>query len=228
MVRRSASDEVRSHGLRGRFSLAHMLILLAGLLAVLLNFAVLRSRDASVEVLVAARDLAPGEAVEVDDVRLVSIGAGDDLLASLFVASSEEVFGRVLVSTLKEGDAIRRSDVRPAGTSSDMRAMSIPIERTHASGGSISVGDAVDVIAVSEGVAEYIAVGLDVIDVAAAGQGGLAGGQFYVTVAVDATTALRLASAMDSGSLEILRSTGAAAPELLEFPAATSPGDAGT
>lgn len=212
--------------MRGRLSIAHMLILLAGLLAVLLNFAVLRSRDASVDVLVASRDLATGQIIDAEDIGLVALAADEALLDTLLTASNRhEAVGQILTSPIAAGDLIRRSDLRPSIAASGLRAMSIPIDRNHASGGAIAVGDSVDVIAVTGGVAEYIAVGLDVIDLATSSSGGLGGGQFFVTVAVDSVTALRLAYAIDAGSLEILRSTGASPPNVVRFPDAITVGD---
>lgn len=227
----SSNDGPRSLRVRSRFSLAHVLVLLAGLLALLLNFAVLRSRDASVDVLIASRDLAPGQVVGAMDVGFASLVAEDELLKTLFAASSRnDAVGQILNTPLREGDLIRRGDVRPAATSSDLRAMSIPIDKAHASGGAIAVGDSVDVIVVAKGFAEYIAAGLEVIDLATGTQSGLGSGQFYVTVAVDSVVALELARAIDSGSIEILRSTGAAAPEQwqLSDPSPPDADDAGT
>ena len=97
--------------------------------------------------------------------------------------------------------------------------MSIPVERVHAAGGMISDADVVDVIVVTDGVAEYVVVAAPVLDVASPSSSGIgSSGQYYVTVAVDSLTALRIAGAIDGGSIEIIRSTGANEPTQLVFP----------
>jgi hypothetical protein len=72
------------------------------------------------------------------------------------------------------------------------------------------VGDRVDVITVVDGVASFVATDLAVIAHAEAEAGSLATGAYHVTVAVDEEEALALAEAIAAGSLEVLRSTGAA------------------
>lgn len=73
-------------------------------------------------------------------------------------------------------------------------------------------------ISASSGSAAYVATDLEVLAVAPSGAGGVLGGatasSYYVTVAVDRATALRLAAAMGasgvggSGGIEVVRSTG--------------------
>lgn len=88
--------------------------------------------------------------------------------------------------------------------------MSLPIPIEHAAGGLLSPGDLVDVIAVSDGVAEYVAQGLPVSSVADQAGGALgAGAPYHVVVAVDDEQALMLAAAMAGGSIEVIESTGA-------------------
>ena len=77
----------------------------------------------------------------------------------------------------------------------------------------MNVGDRVDVISADGPLPAYVVRNAEVIGVAPRrGSGGLSSsptGQFYVTVAVEAEPALRLAAAIRAGKLEILRSTGA-------------------
>ncbi|HVM00837.1 MAG TPA: hypothetical protein VM324_16225 [Egibacteraceae bacterium] len=88
--------------------------------------------------------------------------------------------------------------------------MSLPIDRERAAGGDLARGDRVDVVAVVEGRALYVAADLEVLAVASSrGDGALAApGRFFVTVAVDEPTALALARALEIGTVSVLRSTG--------------------
>jgi Flp pilus assembly protein CpaB len=97
-----------------------------------------------------------------------------------------------------------------AGAEDGHRAMSIPIAIEHAAGARIVVGDRVDVITVVDGVAEFVATDLAVIAHAEPQAGGLSTGAYHVTVAVEEQEALALAEAIATGSLEVVRSTGAA------------------
>jgi hypothetical protein len=97
--------------------------------------------------------------------------------------------------------------------------MSIAVPLQQAAAGKISTGDLIDVIAPNgEGGARYVAQGLRVIAVAPTSAAGVLGGlstSYYVLVAVDKQTALRLTAALGvqgaggtGGQLEIVRSTG--------------------
>lgn len=204
----------------GRLSAGHFIMLLAGLLAVLANFAVLRSRDESFLVAVADRDLRRGTVATADAFRMVEVQVGSDVLVTLVEAGSlADLDGRIAARSVAEGELILVSDFVAAAAPSEKRAMSIPVERVHAAGGMITDADVVDVVAVVDGIAEYIVVAAPVLDVAAPSTTGIgSSGQFYVTVAVDATTALRIAGALDGGSIEIVRSTGASEPIELILP----------
>lgn len=88
--------------------------------------------------------------------------------------------------------------------------MSLPVPVEHAAGGSLVAGDRVDVVSVVEGVAQFIATGLEVVSVSETGAGTIGSvTSHHVVVAVEAEDALRLAEALDADSMELLRSTGA-------------------
>ena len=75
-------------------------------------------------------------------------------------------------------------------------------------------GDRVDVIGVSDGTASFLVTDAQVLQVSEPAIGGIGGsGSSFVVLAVDMATSLRLAEAIASGSLEVIRSTGAAAVE---------------
>ena len=92
--------------------------------------------------------------------------------------------------------------------------MSVPVSIEHAAGGGITSGDRVDVISVSDGLASYVVTNVEVIGTSdrQAGAFGVAS-DFFVVLAVDADQALEIAAALESTSIEIIKSTGALAIE---------------
>jgi Flp pilus assembly protein CpaB len=93
--------------------------------------------------------------------------------------------------------------------------MSVPIDQTQAVAGHLAPGDSVDIVLVVDGVATYIATSIEVTSVPDAESNALGARSGYApTVAVTATEALRIAAALDTGEVHIVRSTGSAAPDL--------------
>jgi hypothetical protein len=81
----------------------------------------------------------------------------------------------------------------------------------HAAGATVVVGDRVDVISIIGDAPTFVATDLEVVGVGEASQTGLTvAGPYHVVVAVDTEQALALAKAIAEGSVEVLRSTGAA------------------
>ena len=128
--------------------------------------------------------------------------------------------------SIAEGDPITTDDFRPDTFDADLRAMSVPISAGNAVDGAIREGDRVDVIVVRSGIASYVTVDTEVISVST-GASGLGGtGAITITLAVDADTSLRLASALNDGAIEIVRSNGASAADLdAEYDPARAPED---
>lgn len=211
--------------LTGRLSMGHVIMVTAGLLAVLVNFALLRARDETSLVAVAATDLVRGTKVSADAFRMAEVQVDPDVLSTLVPAEYLlDLEDRIVARAVAEGELVSVSDFVEPAAPSEQRAMSIPVDRVHATGGMINDKDVVDVIGVAEGVAEYIVLGAPVLDVAPSSGAGLgSSGQYYVTIAVDSLTALRIASALDGGSIEIIRSTGAGEPTQMVFPQPATP-----
>ena len=197
---------------RTRLASGHLLMIVAGLLTFVLVVSALRERGQTVPVAVAAHDIAPGAAVRPDDVRTVELSASSSLRAGLLAPAELASGARVATRRIAAGEPVVASALAGAAGPSGLRAMSVPVAAEHAVGGELAVGDQVDVIA-ADGAAEDVVRGAEVIAVAprrgSAGLSASTGGQFYVTLAVDADTALRLAGAIRGGKLEVLRSTGA-------------------
>jgi Flp pilus assembly protein CpaB len=191
-------------------SLSHVLIALAVILAFTFNFLALQDRDRTVLVAVANGPLDAGTTVDPGDVRFVDIDAGFEGLASLVVEDSwTSVSGWVLTRPIPEGGVIALDALtRPLG-GDGLRSMSVPVAREHAAGGLVEIGDVVDVISVVDGGPAYVVTGVEVVGVATESGGIGAAGGYFVVLSVDSDQALDLASAIDSGSLEVIRSSGA-------------------
>ena len=194
-----------------RISLGHVIMIVAGLAAFLLVFSILRTRDQTFAVATAAIELRAGTTVQEGIFDYVELGASDRNILGSFLNREqvgEAVAERwVVTRTIPAGDPVRFTDFRTDAGPSELRAMSVPIDRGHAVAGVLQSGDRVDVIVVRKGIAAYVATGIEVLDVA--GVDSQFAGGFSVTVAVDGPTSLRLASAVRDGGVEIVRATGA-------------------
>jgi Flp pilus assembly protein CpaB len=195
-----------------RLSIGHVVMILAGLVAILLNLAFLRTGADTVNVAVAARTMEAGtvlsqtllDSVEVAEVGKLAQGLlTDDAFTGLY--------GSVLARDIQAGEPIRRSDLRPAGSSLALREYSIEVEAASAAGGSIQDTDIVDIIAVIDNQAFYVAAGLEVVRVS--GDNAEHGGaDLIIVLSVDDRTALEIESARSSGPISVVRATGAPSP----------------
>ena len=187
-------------------------MILAGLLTFVLVANALRSREATVEVAVAAADVAPGAVLAPDAVRTSTLPATSSLRESLIAPETLRTERWVATRRIAAGEPVLRSALARAAAPGGLRAMSVPVSPDHAAGGELAIGDRVDVISADGAQATYVVRNAEVIGVAPRrGSGGLSSsaGQFYVTIAVEADPALRLAAAIRAGKIEVLRATGA-------------------
>ena len=207
------SKPVRRAGGR-RLSATHILIAIVVILAFVLNLLVLRDRSATTLIAVADRPLAAGSTFNTDGIRLVSVDADFEGLQHLVTEQDlRGLEGWVLERSIAEGELLDFSALVEPGASPGLRSMSVPVPVEHAAGGLLREGDRVDVISVVDGLASFVASDLEVLSVAestGAAIGSTSG--FHLVLAVDAKSALRLAEAIESGSIEVVRSTGAPAP----------------
>ena len=180
------------------------------ILAFVLNLLVLQDRSSITLVAIADQSLATGSPLDTSTLRLVPVETEFEGLPNL-VTEEElgELAGWVLSRPVAAGELVQRSAFVEPGTSG-LRSMSLPVPPEHAAGGSLVTGDRVDVISVVDESARYVASDLEVISVsdgpASGGLGAIS--VYHVVVTVDADEALRLAEALDVGSVEIVRSTG--------------------
>ena len=107
---------------------------------------------------------------------MVPVSADFDALSSLVTEAELESFeGRIVSRSFEDGALIDESAMISGGVEDGLRTMSIPVPVEHAAGARIVVGDRVDVITVSDGVARYVASDLLVVSHAET-EKGLAGG----------------------------------------------------
>lgn len=196
---------------RWRPSLAHILIAVAAVLAFVLNLVALQDNASTTLVAVADGPIAAGTAFSEEEIRLVPVPTDFAGLDSLLTKSQlPAVEGWIVDRPIGAGGVIESSVVVEPGAPSGLRSMSIPINPEHAAGGAIRAGDRVDVISVSDEDATFVATDVGVISVASGDSDAFgAASDYFVVVGVDASQALVLAKAMASGSVELLRSTGA-------------------
>ncbi|HZJ47697.1 MAG TPA: RcpC/CpaB family pilus assembly protein, partial [Acidimicrobiia bacterium] len=128
------------------------------------------------------------------------------------------LIGMVVTRSIPSGTLLFERDLfMPSAT---VRAMSIPVDPEHAVGGTLRAGDRVDVLQSADGAARYVLVGAEVLTVSDGSSGALGGsGRYAITVALDAESALEIAAALSEGTLDLVRSTGAAPPAILVYPA---------
>jgi Flp pilus assembly protein CpaB len=188
-------------------------MVLAGVLGVLLTLSAFRAADKTRPMLAAARDIAPGTVIDSGSLRVSRVHADRAVLATLFDASSlHSLRGRVAVEHVAAGALLTRGAVRSAAVGQAPRAMSFPIPRSRAVGGALTEGDRVDVLGVrrNSGESGYVATDVPILAFSGTGSGPLQGSdEASVTVAVDSAAAARIASALETGSITLVRATGA-------------------
>lgn len=210
-VREAGSPAPARRRLRRRPSATHILIAVVVILAFVLNLLVLRDRSSTTLVAVARQQLTTGSVLGPNSVRFVPVESDFESLDHLVTDQSLGSYeGWVLGRAIDEGALVDLSSLVQPGDGSGLRSMSIPVDREHAAGGSLVAGDRVDVISVVDGVAGFVATDLEVSGVPEDSSGGIgAVSQYHMVLSVSADQALALAAALDSDSLEIVRSTGA-------------------
>jgi Flp pilus assembly protein CpaB len=194
-------------------STGHVVMILAGALGVLLTLSVLRAADNTRPMLAAARDIPAGTVIDAHALRTTSVHVDASVQSTLFDgATLDSLRGQVAVEHIATGALLTRNAVRDATERDAPRAMSFPIPRSRAVGGALVVGDRVDVLSVhrTTGRSGYVATDVQVVAFSTRGSGPLQGSDdASVTVAIDAESAARIASALEVGTITLVRATGA-------------------
>ncbi|HYA45330.1 MAG TPA: hypothetical protein VED59_06970 [Acidimicrobiales bacterium] len=235
-ARRSAENQDPSQAVSApkryrprRLTAGSVVPIMLAVLAAGFGYAALQDRSAMVNVAVAAVAIPAGSLVDVGDTRFVHVHATDQVLAGGLLSPSRFARPWTAVVRINQGELITRGEVTEPSTAGSLGSMSIEVPVERAAGGTISVGDLVDVIAADgTGGAYYVAQGLRVLSVAEnpAGSGVLGGasGSYFVVVAVSKRDALRITAALGasavaggSGAIEVVRSNGEAPATQLTY-----------
>ena len=211
LTREAGTSAPTVRSARYRPSLSHLAIAVAVVLAFVLNYLALQSREATTLVAIAESSIAAGSSLTPDLVRFAPLPADFEGIGHLVrEADLADLEGWIVGRSVREGELIDRSLVVRPGTGDGLRTMSIPVPIEHAAGATLVVGDRVDVISIVGEEPVFVATDLEVVSIADSTQTGLsATGPYHVVVGVSPQQALALARAIADGSLEIVRSTGA-------------------
>ena len=197
---------------RLRPSTSQILVAVSVVLAFVFNLLALQqSRGTTELVAVADVQIDAGALLSEAPIRWVPISDDFEAIGSMitkpvFASESDLRFTR----TVPSGAVIVRGSVARPASSDGLRIMSVPIGVDHSAGAGLIPGDRVDAISVVDGAARFIAVDLEVVGISGDGGAGFSvGAPRYVLLATSGDHALNLAQALESGSLELIRSTGA-------------------
>ena len=163
----------------------------------------------------AARDLPAGTSLDPHDLEAVRVTVPATMLEHYFT-TSRDLAGAVLVRPVASGELVATSWINEGSLARQGRAMTIPVLPEHAVGGDLRPGDLVDVFATfnpgdARARTTLLARSIEVIDVVTAGGFAIDEESIVgITVAVTPETAGRLAFAIRSGELDLVRVTGPA------------------
>lgn len=190
-----------------------VVMLLSGLLAMVIFFVAAGAGGDQHTIAVIGRHIEPGEPITGNALREAKVDAeGEQLSRMVAFDDRGDIEGWIATAPMEPGDVVIKSSLRKPAASDGRRAMSIPVDRSHAVDGDLRSGDRIDVIDANVTPAAYIAQGIEVLSVNNSGGSSLGGGSgdFSITVAIDAQTAIALSNTIKGSKFDIVRSTGAA------------------
>lgn len=192
-----------------RPSLGHLAVGLAALLAFVANLAFLRSQSETSPVVALARTVEAGAVITTADLTTVDLAGDESVLAGL-VVSTDGLDGLVARRALAAGALLQPGDLLTEAAPGGLRSMAIPVTPAHAAGGTIRLGDTVDVVDVRDGVAVYVVRNAPVVSVPDTGAAGLVGGSVdHVVIGLDEDQVLAVAAAISDGEVDVVVTTGA-------------------
>jgi Flp pilus assembly protein CpaB len=218
------AKEVRRRSSGTRLTPSHLVPLLLAVISAVLVLVALRDRGAVDYVAVSSNDVPASSALTVADIRWVPVHASDGAATGGLLDKQDLSRAWTTKVEIPSGAPIALDELVPAGPQpSGTGSMSISVPLADADGGQLEPGDRVDIISMTSGTASYIATGLVVLSVAdPSRQGALTAdgvGGYYLTLAVDRSTALKVAAATASQgtsgmpAIEVVRTTGEAASQ---------------
>lgn len=211
-VRPMAQKPKKNSG--SRFTSGHLLMVVSGLLAFLLTLVVLNGRQATITVFTAKQDIVAGQLLSLSQFEPKSVpssGLNDKFVSAADLTSDKKYYA---ARTIAKDEPLLSRDRTPEATQSDVRLLSIPIDKSLAVAGAISRGDRIDIVQTPEdSCAVRVLRNLEVVVTPSSSGGGALGGSsgaFTITVAIDrAGDDLTLAGVIAAGSFQIVKTTGA-------------------
>jgi hypothetical protein len=212
-----------------RLTVGSVVPVLLAVLAAAFTYAALQDRSSMTNIVVAKSLVPAGAPVNSNDTRAVRVHSSDTALTQGLLSPAQLGDGWVAAVAVGAGQPVTLSEVEKPSLVPTLGQMSIAVPVVQAAGGKIAAGDLVDVIATNgSGGAYYVAQGLRVLDVAppssTSGVLGGGSGSYFVVVAVDKQTALRIAAALGAqgggaagNGIEIIRSTGEPATSRVQY-----------
>lgn len=198
--------------LQSTFSLAHLLMVIAGLITFLTVAVVLRDRSSVVAIVVAADSLDEGSPAGSVTFGTVEIAANDPLVP-FYVSAGADVSGQYLSRPLAKGEPLLLSDLQRAEQAPGHRTMTLPADQLVIRGLGLRVGDLIDLISTtSGGESSFVVAGVEVVRLPSAEAlpgFGAAASSSWVTIEVSEQQALAIAAAQASTTVDLVRSSGA-------------------
>lgn len=197
-----------------KFTLAHALMVLVGLMTFVLVSAVLNDRRATQSVLVAGQGAPAGAPVSA--LALVAIDVPfNDPLTGQFVKAGGVAGTERIARDVAPGQPLLNSDLLAPEATVGTRTFAIPVDDVVIRGLQLRPQDRVDIIGQDRDNRVYFVVAdVSVASLSALvdGSGFSAGaGKTFVTVEVSDTQALALSAALRQAEVDLVRSTGAEA-----------------
>ena len=164
----------------------------------------------------AAADLPKDTVLGPEHLRVVDVRLPPELEA-LYVPSAEDIEGGTLGQAVLEGELVPRSWLNDATVTQEARSMTIPVTPEHAVGGDLRAGDRVDVFATfdpgdARARTTLLARDIEILRLVTAGGFALdEESAVGITVAVSPDEAARLAFAIRTAEIDIIRILGAGA-----------------
>ncbi|HMS24940.1 MAG TPA: hypothetical protein PKB15_04535 [Acidimicrobiia bacterium] len=206
-----AAKPKRKAGLR--FTSGHLLMVVSGLLAFLLSLVVLTSREATITVFVAKNDIVAGKTISANQftpVEVKSSSLNSVYVNTLQLQSNKKFFA---ARSISKGEPLTQGALTPETEKTDVRLLSIPVDKSLAVAGALSRGDRIDIIQTPEGECSIRVLSNLEIVVTPSGSGGGAlstgSNAFTLTVALEnAGDDLTLAGVIAAGKFQIVKTTG--------------------
>ncbi len=163
---------------------------------------------------VARRPLTIGARIVAADLTTASMHVPTSALRTRVFDRPARLIGAVVVAPVATGELIQASAVIAAGTISDQRQISVPIESARALGDRLQPGELVDVVATfgsgADAFTATIVTGARVVDRdASTGPLGDRKGQVVVLSVATADDAMAVAHAIAAGQISLVRVSGA-------------------